>query len=330
MRHASLTELGHLLMDRRHLERSGWTPRTIRAASAGGRLHRVRRGWFIDRKEWDELWPESRHRAEVLAVARSATTTRPVFSHVSAAVLWNLPLYRTVPSRVHVIADRAHHRHSVPGILRHEGAVPGVDVDEIEGLRVTTLDRTAYDVIRTVPGETALAVADAAVARIAGEPWAFDALAAEDMMRSLERRTRTPGARGIQQAREITALADGRAQLPLESVTRYRLHQLGFATPTLQMPISAPDGGTFWMDIAVEEARTFIECDGLSKYRDPGVRRDRSVEDVLLDEKSREDWIRGVTGWRIVRVDSSDMRTLESAEARFRAFGLRPQRRAWT
>ncbi|PCE13963.1 hypothetical protein AUC47_04765 [Microbacterium sp. SZ1] len=70
-------------MDRRHLERSGWTPRAIRAASAGGRLHRVRRGWFIDRGDWDDLWPESRHRAEVLAVAQSATTTRPVFSHVS-------------------------------------------------------------------------------------------------------------------------------------------------------------------------------------------------------------------------------------------------------
>lgn len=251
-----------------------------------------------------------------------------MFSHISAAVLWDLPLYRTVPSRVHVISDRAHHRHSIPGIIRHEGAIPDRDVDEIDGLRVTTLDRTVYDVIRTVAGDTALAVADAAAARIAGEPWAFDALAADDLMHSLEGRTRAPGARGIRQAREITALVDGRAQLPLESVTRYRLHQLGFARPTLQMPIAGPNGGQFWMDIAVEKARTFIECDGMSKYLDPDLRGTRSMEQVLLDEKAREDWVRGVTGWRVMRVDSSDMRSIDAAEARFRAFGLRAQRRA--
>lgn len=316
-------------MDRRRLELTGWSARAVRRALDNGHLHRVRRGWFVDRGEWDDLWPETRHRAEVLAVAQSATTTRPVFSHVSAAVLWDLPLYRTTPDRVHVISDRTHHRHSAPELLRHEGAVPHSDVDEMEGIRVTTLDRTVYDVIRTVAGDTALAVADAAVARIAGEPWAFDALAAQDLMGSLERRTRTAGARGIRQAREITTLADGRAQLPLESVTRYRLHQLGFARPILQMPIAAPDGGRFWMDIAVEEARTFIECDGLSKYLDPDLRGARSADQVLMDEKAREDWVRGVTGWRVVRVDSSDMRSLESAEARFRAFGLRPRHPAW-
>ncbi|MFJ4222719.1 hypothetical protein [Microbacterium sp. NPDC089695] len=326
MRHADLHELDDLLFDRSRLERDGWTSRSIRGAVEEGRLHRVRRGWFMRREEWDDLWPESRHRAEVLATAGSTTTARPVFSHVSAAVLWNLPLHRVRPQRVHVMAERAHHRHSVPGILRHEGALPAADIDEIAGIRVTSLSRTVYDVARTLNPEAALAIADAAIAHVAGDPWAFDALAADVLLRALARRARTTGARGIRQAREIVSLADGRAQLPLESVTRYRLHQLGFARPLVQVPVAAPGGGVFWMDLGLEAARTFIECDGLSKYLDPSLRGARTTEQVLLDEKAREDWVRGTTGWRVVRIDSADMRSVDSADARFRAFGLRPTR----
>jgi hypothetical protein len=278
--------------------------------------------------EWAALWPESRHRAEVLATALSATTTAPVFSHVSAAVLWDLPLWRVTPSRVHVVADRRHHRHSVPGIMRHEGSLPDDDVAVIDGIRCTSLSRTVYDVIRMLGPEAALSVADAALARVGGEPWAFDATVADAWRESLEVRLRVPGARGVVAARSIAELMDGRAQLPLESVTRYRLHQLGFARSTLQTPVSRPDDGFYWLDIAVDEARTFIECDGKEKYLDPAVRGRRSVERVLLDEKAREDWVRGTTGWRIVRVESADVRTLESAAARFRSFGLLPGRQA--
>ncbi len=110
------------------------------------------------------------------------------------------------------------------------------------------------------------------------------------------------------QARRIADLADGRAQLPLESVTRYRLHQLGFARPRLQVPVPRPDGGSFWMDIAVEQSRTFIECDGRTKYRDDRLRGERSADDVVLQEKVREDWVRGATGWRVVRVTTSSTR----------------------
>ncbi|MFS0854140.1 hypothetical protein [Microbacterium sp. 179-I 3D4 NHS] len=324
MRHATLPELRTLLIDRRRLEGDGHTSRSIRVAIDSGRLHVVRRGWFVPADEWALLWPESRHRAEVLATALSATTTEPVFSHLSAAVLWDLPLWRMQPRRVHVMVDRRHHRHSVPGILRHEGVLPDDDVAVIDGIRCTNLSRTVYDVIRTVRAEAALVAGDAALARIGGDPWAFDDDAAAAWTASLHARLRLPGARGIVAARRIADLMDGRAQLPLESVTRYRLHQQGFSRMTLQRSVARPDGGLYWLDIAIDDARTFVECDGKEKYTDPALRGRRSMEQVLFDEKSREDWIRGTTGWRIVRVGSDDMRTAESAAARFRAFGLLP------
>lgn len=76
------------------------------------------------------------------------------------------------------------------------------------------------------------------------------------------------------------------------------------------------------MDIALEQSRTFIECDGRSKYVDDELRGQRSAELVVLDEKAREDWVRGVTGWRVVRVMSEHVATLDAAASYFRAMGL--------
>lgn len=280
----------------------------------------------MEQKRWRGLSPESRHRAEVLATAFSETGSDPVFSHVSAAVLWGLPLYRVRPTRVHALTA-PNQRHSTTGILRHEGTVPDADIAEIRGIRCTSLARTVFDVARTVAPEAALAVADAALALVGGDPWDFDDQAADALLGELAARTRRPGARGILQARHIVDLADGRAQLPLESVTRYRLHQAGFARPRLQVPVDRADGGRFWMDIAVDQSQTFLECDGRAKYRDVELRGERSAEDVVLGEKVREDWVRAVTGWRVVRVMSEHVATSAAAESFFRAVGLFAHRR---
>lgn len=321
MRQVSVDEIRGMLLGRRRLEEEGWGSRTLHAAVDGRQLHHVRRGWYLALRTWSELAPESRHRAEVVAADLAASGTRPVFSHASAAVLWGLPLYRVRPTRVHVTAppDR---RHSTSGILRHEGTVSPGDIVERDGIRCTSLARTVVDLARTVSPEAALAVADAALALVGGDPWEFDDTAEQALLADLAARVRRPRLRGIVQARRIVGLADGRAQLPLESVTRYRLHQLGFGRPRLQVPVDAPRGGRFWLDIAVDQCRTFVECDGRDKYLDDELRGERTAERVVLDEKIREDWVRGTTGWRVIRVTSADVASLATADAHFRAFGL--------
>lgn len=321
MRHATIEQITDVLISTRRLGEEGWNSRSLRMAIESRRLHRVRRGWFMEQTRWSEMLPESRHRAEVVAAALSASGSAPVFSHASAAVLWGLPLYRVRPTRVHVLTS-PNQRHSIPGILRHEGALPEEDISEIDGIRCTSLARTVFDMTRTVSPEAALVVADAALAAVSGDPWEYNEEASESLLGELIARARRPGARGILQARRIVAIADGRAQLPLESVTRYRLHQLGFARPQLQVPIRRSDGGQFWMDIAVDQSRTFVECDGRAKYRNPELRGERSADDVVLVEKAREDWIRGSTGWRVVRVMSEHVATLPAAESHFRSVGL--------
>lgn len=307
MLHATIDKITDLLLSSRRLRDAGWNSRSLGEAVDADVLHRVRRGWFIEQSRWSELLPESRHRVEVVAAALAAGGSDPVFSHVSAAVLWGLPLYRIRPARVHVMTA-PNRRHSIPGIFRHEGDLSHSEISEVDGIRCTSLARTVFDVTRTVSAEASLALTDAALASVGGEPWDFDDDAARSLLDEVVERVRRPGARGVVQARRIADLADGRAQLPLESVTRYRLHQLGFARPRLQVPVPRPDGGSFWMDIAVEQSRTFIECDGRTKYRDDRLRGERSADDVVLQEKVREDWVRGATGWRVVRVTTSSTR----------------------
>ena len=192
MRHATIDEITDLLLSSRRLREVGWNSRTLHDAVESRALHRVRRGWFIEQARWNELLPESRHRAEVVAAAYSAAGSDPVFSHVSAAVLWGLPLSRVRPTRVHVMTapDR---RHSIDGILRHEAALPPSDISEIDGIRCTSLARTVFDATRTMSAEASLALADAALASVGGEPWDFDDDAAESLLGELAARARRPG-----------------------------------------------------------------------------------------------------------------------------------------
>lgn len=319
----SMSELAEHLLSREMLDAAGNSSRRIAMLVERGILHRVRRGWYVRSSVWNELWPESRHRAHVLAAARDLRGSTTVFSGVSAAALLELPLYRIAPRYVHVMLGGPA-RHNAHDLLRHEGVLPDDDVIEIGGILCTSLERTVYDLARTLTPEAGLAVADAALASVGGDPRRFDDDAAELWLSRLRDRVGTPGVRGIRKARDLVAMADGRAQLPLESVTRYRLHQLGFQRPRLQVPVPAPDGGDFWLDIELEDANAFIECDGNAKYLDPQLTHGRSAGEVVLDEKRREDWIRGTTSRRLARCGDRDVRTVAVLAELLRRHHIRP------
>jgi len=96
---------------------------------------------------------------------------------------------------------------------------------------------------------------------------------------------------GIRQAREVLALADGRSESPLESLTRLRLIEDGFPPPELQVWF-----GPYRADLVIEEWRLIIEVDGLGKYTDAEIRR----------EKRREQRLRAF-GYRVERVTWDDI-----------------------
>lgn len=311
-----------LLRSRADLRDDGFTDREMQARVAAGVLVRVRRGHYVPAESWRMLWPEGRHLLAVLAVHRDATTP-PVFSHVSAAVIHGFPLYRHRPSRVHVGVPNPAHAGSVQDVLRHRVDLGDDDVVEVGGLRVTSGIRTAFDVSRTLRRDAAQSIADASLRRHAVTRNRQSAELSAQWREDLERRlVGMRGAPGTRRASEVIAFADGRAQLPGESVSRLRLHRLGFREIDLQVPVAAPGGGEYFVDFGLDEIHAFGEFDGVGKYVDPALRGDRSIEDAVLDEKRREDWVRGTTGRRLLRWGDEHIVTVDAFAERLAAFGV--------
>ena len=67
-----------------------------------------------------------------------------------------------------------HTRRNSRDVVRHHLPLESPDVEVVDGLRVTTLERTVYDVIRTASLETAVVCFDAALRRVAWDERAHE------------------------------------------------------------------------------------------------------------------------------------------------------------
>lgn len=316
--------LAQLVRSREDLILNGWTDRRIAAAVRGGMLFHIRRGWYIDADERSGLWPEEQHRAHVIAVARDGRGGA-VASHTSAAVLWRLPLYRIRCARVHLTTGPVRRISSAPDVARHANPIDAEDVVDIDGIRCTSLARTVFDLIGTLPLEAAVALADAAERQMALRLREWDVEAVASWRCGLSRRFgEARGMRGIRQARWVFAFTDGRAESPGESVSRLQLRRLGYAPPALQVPIVGPDGSTYYVDFGMTDVGSFGEFDGKGKYLDEAMRSGRSIEQVIYDEKRREDWIRGRTQQRFARWETEHIGTPHALSRRLESFGISP------
>lgn len=321
---SSRPPLEPLVRSRRDLLVDGWTDRSLADAVAAGRLVLLRRGRYFVGDGWGALWPEEKHRAHVIAVDRDVRGST-VMSHSSAAVLWGLPLYLINPVRVHMTMTTAARISSSPDVQRHIGPLDERDVVVVDGIRCTGLSRTVFDLIRSLPLSAAVAVADAGERRFVGLDGVNDSDLVESWRATLgERIDCAAGGRGIRQARWVAAFGDGRADGPGESVSRLQLHRLGFEAPELQVPIVGPRGSRYFVDFGFRRIRAFGEFDGTSKYVDEALRAGKPLEEVLLAEKQREDWIRGTTQWRLARWGSAHISTPDALARRLASFNILP------
>jgi hypothetical protein len=262
----------------------------------------------------------------VFAVVKDAQAEPPVLCRESAAVVLTLPLYKHRVSKVHTLCTGGVRASSTSDVVRHAERLDDDTVIEIEGMRCTSLARTVTDVARTTSLEVGLACADAALRIVASRGRDYDEGAAEqlrDGMRSVL--AASPGAHGTPRARWVVEFADGRAQLPGESVSRLRLFQLGFPAPRLQFEVPAPAGAPYHVDIAEDD--WLGEFDGQDKYLDEAMRRGLSLERVLLEEKKREDWIRARTRRTLARWGDEHLATPQTLADRLAVYGIRAPRR---
>ncbi|MBB3156785.1 hypothetical protein FHS07_000469 [Microbacterium proteolyticum] len=317
------TELTLPLIRRRQLDDLGWGSRRVRREVEEGYLAVVRHGVYARAADIAHL---TRTEQKVVVRARALALvgrSRPSFCGMTAAAIHGLPCLRD-DGRLHVLST--HDRPGAPAdVVRHRD-LDHRSVEEVNGLLCTPLARTVADVARNETRDVALSVADAALRRHAFEPpGAYDEDAASRLRKdALDWAGLTT--RNRRTAERILHLADGRAQLPGESVSRMRLRDLGFAPPSLQVPVAAPHGGTYWIDFGLDDVDAWGEFDGKAKYHELAEADGRSAFEVVDREKRREDWIRGTTNRRFARWGWDDLRDAATLGRRLHAFGITPPR----
>lgn len=217
-----------------------------------GEVVKVRRGVYAPAREWNALAPWVRYRARVHAV--KLLHPDAVFVLESAASLHPvLPVFRD-PLIVHVLEGPGGASRSLAGVRTHTSHGERELVD-LGGSVVSSLAETAVDIARHRHAAIGLAVADAALR-------ADRTITPELLVARNEARL---SSRGRSLARWSLQRADGRAESPLESVSRATIEWLGFPQPELQTTFltgGSEDRGDFWWPAF----RVLGESDGDIKY----------------------------------------------------------------
>lgn len=218
------------------------------------------------------------HRLKAVAAAVTSDVT-PTLSHQSAAVVHGLEMLKPNLRRVHMTTGHPTGGYRTTTQHRHVGKLDGDEVVEVDGIRVTSLERTAVDVAcsSTMGFAGALAVFDSALRRGAD--------------RAVLARLLKSRRRGASHARRALHHADANSENPGESWGRAQMIEAGLPIPRLQHEFCDDDGNVIartdydWAGLLVGE------FDGRVKYQ-KHLRPGESVSDAVIREKAREDALR--------------------------------------
>jgi very-short-patch-repair endonuclease len=162
------------------------------------------------------------------------------------------------------------------GIVVRNERIEADEIVELDGLPVTTPDRTAFDLARHLPR-------DAAVVHLDSLARATDVKSADILLLA----QRYPRARGLPRSRIALGLMDGGAQSPKETELRLLLIDAGLSAPRTQIRVS--DGlNEAFIDMGYDEPMVGLDYDGRQHLTD----RSRYVHDIGRAELiERQGWL---------------------------------------
>ncbi len=190
-------------------------------------------------------------------------------------------------------------------MVRHNQTIPESEVRILNGMRLTSLERTIIDCARLLPFEPGVIVADSGLAQGADQ----------DALRRLVAEGR--GTRGIRRVREVLAAADGRAESPAETRFRLLLNEWNLPDAELQLWISTT-GGRERVDFGWSSRRLVIEVHGYAKYFDYGP-----PDEKIAAQQAREARL-VAAGWRVLNIYWPELDDHETLRAKVRAFLTTP------
>lgn len=273
---------------------AGHTDNSIERAVRSRTWVRLRPGAYALAEHWQALSELQRHEVMARAVL-TKLGPRVALSHVSAAVVHGLDLWRPDLSTVHVTRLDGGAGRTESGVQHHEGLL--LDRDTVAGPYgcMVTPARAAVETAHQHSTEQSVVVLDSLLRSGAAE--------AEELAAAVHLLSAWPSARHVQVAGR---LADGRAASVGESRARYLFFRQGLPAPVLQFEVYDGDQLVGVCDFAWPEHRLLGEFDGRTKY-ERFLRPGETPADAVVREKIREDRLREVTGWSMVRLTWADL-----------------------
>lgn len=295
---------------------------SLRRQHLRGEVVRLTRGLFVPSRAVEHL--DAWHLELLRCWAASALgRVRQPLCRVSAARMWGVPLLEDDREPIiHALGWHAAATRRSGDVQYWATGHSSFAITELAGATLTGLPRTLAELAATSSFARSVAALDWAVrvrrrdagpvTTIAEIREAADALALVKGRARLER---------------ALDFADGRAESPGESWARVLFHQLGFEMPELQHEYRLADGRVFRTDFRWASIGLAGEFDGMVKYRSGEVRGGRTVEQVVIEEKEREDAVRS-TGDGMLRLVTADLREVRLLAHRLDGAGVpRRQRR---
>lgn len=175
-------------------------------------------------------------------------------------------------------------RHAPAGIIVRSYGLDSREVCIVNGIRVTSAERTAFDIGRMLPRGRAVPVLDALAN--ATNVKIDDVLALADSK---------PGLRNVRRLRSTLKLVDGGAESPQESRVRLLLVGAGLPPPETQIEFTDEFGiARIRVDMGWRQWRVAVEYDGVQHWSDR-YQRSWDIDRIAILE---------AMGWVVVRVSA--------------------------
>lgn len=282
----------HGLLFREDILAHDYDDAAIARAVRADELIRVGPGAYAAKKD---RYPEELHRLTSIAaylgdVRAGNGDPGGVLSHTSAAVVLGLDLLNPTLTRVHFTKPGSS-GNILPTRHTHDARLYVDEVRIVDGVMVTSLERTAVDVASASKFPGALTVVDAALRQGADR----------EVMRSILGRSRR---KGVRVARRAVEFGDARSESAGESWSRSQMITAGLRAPTLQRWYDIR--GRRWRVDFDWHGRIVGEFDGITKYTKL-LRAGEESSDAVIAEKVREDALTS-HGVRVLRWIFDDLR----------------------
>lgn len=295
------------VFQRREALEHGYLDKDLVAGLRGGLLARIRPGAYTRQSTWAAADPVEQHRLRAHAVLRSHSS-RLALSHTSAAVEHGLRLYRPDLTKVHVTTLDRKLARTTPDVVYHQGAVPPAQLVEANGCAVTSASRAALEAASLVDVQKGLVILDSVLD--------LGLTDLDAVQRAHEAFSRWPGARSLQIAVRLARPGAGSVG---ETLARHLMWIEHLPEPVLQYEVR-DNAGTLVgrSDFCWPEHGLLGEFDGVQKYGRL-LRLGETPGDAVVREKVREDALRSITGFMMVRLIWPELFTRDTTGARIRA-----------